>query len=235
VVLVGVRRFADPSLPELKYATANVDRLKQAMVNRYAVDESQKRLIVLDDPAAATMKSQIADQLDSCSPGVQAVVYICTHGFVVDGKVYLAGNDLKPADVAGSGWPLDELVAMMESCRSQNKLLMLDLSHPNDPATGGKLPANQPSTGEMLSRLAEAPKSTVLIAGNSDAETGVYASAGDVGAFAGALSESFRGSADADRDLTITAAELFADVSQRLKDAKLSPGKTQTPVRLPEE
>jgi len=224
VLLAGVRRFDDKSLPELGYASANVNVLKDAMLKRYAVDN--ERLVALDDPTAATLKREITDLLDRSGPNVpNVVIYVCTHGFVSGGKVYLAGRKIDAAKIADTGWPLDELLALVEKCPAPNKILLLDLSHEWKDTTR----SDQPSTAEML-KLATTPlKTTTVIAANSGKERGRFHADKTHGVFAQAVAQGFRGPADANSDLVITGAELFADLRKRMKGA----GNSQTPVRFP--
>jgi eukaryotic-like serine/threonine-protein kinase len=223
VLLAGVRRFDDKSLPELGDASANVNILKEAMLKRYAVEN--ERLVALGDPTAATLKREITDLLDRSGPNVpNVVIYVCTHGFVADGKVYLAGRKIDAAKIGETGWPLDDLLALVEKCRATNKILLLDLSHEWKDTSR----PDQPSTAEML-KLAKTPlKTTTVIAANSGKERGRFDSDKTHGVFALAVARGFRGSADANGDLIITGTELFADQQKRMKAA----GNVQTPARF---
>jgi len=226
VLLAGVRRFDDKSLPELSYATANVNLLKAAMLSRYAVE--RERLTALDDPTIATLKKEITQLLDRSGPNVpNVVIYLCTHGFLVKDKVYLAGNKVDPEAIAKTGWPLDELLRLVENCRASNKILLLDLAHP---WPGGPR-ADQPSTAAMVTLAATKLQSTTVIAANSGDERGLFHSDKTHGLFAYSVARSFRGPADADKDLTITGEELFADLAARMKRSE----KPQTPARFPAE
>jgi hypothetical protein len=226
-LLAGVRKFDDKSLAELGYASANVNTLKDALLKRYAVDS--ERLVALDDPTVATLKKEITDLLDRSGPNVpNVVIYLCTHGFVSGGKVYLAGRKFDPAKITETGWPLDELLALAEKCAAKDKkmnvVLLLDLSHPP-----GAVQDDQPSTAEMLKLAKTTLKTATVIAANSGKERGRFHSDKTHGVFAHAVAQGFRGSADANGDLVINGAELFADLQKRMKAA----GGAQTPVRFP--
>jgi len=231
VLLIGVQTFADKALPGVSYAQPNADLLSEVLTRRYGVGRTRQRLIRVDEnPTKEAMQRQVQQTLNRSGSGSQVIVYVATHGFVVDGRVYLAGHDLKTDNIAETGWPLDELLALMEQTGgSADKLLLLDISHTWE----GRPPAKQPSTAEMVKLVRTPLKTTVVITGCSGEEHGVFHANGKHSVFAWFLAEGFKGAADADRNLHITADELFGFLSRRLSKADIESGRTQTPARFP--
>lgn len=233
VALIGVQAFEDKSLQQVPYAHANVELLANVMKRRYGVDADGGRLVRLDEDATRDdLKKQITEMLNRASnPTVQVIVYVSTHAFVVEGKVYLAGRKLNAGEIAKTGWPLDDLISAMEKCESKDKILLLDISHDWGMI---KPPASQPSVGEMLKAVKTKPKTVTIIAANSGNERGALHKNGKNSAFAYTLAQGFKGAADADRNLRITGGELFRWLETAIKGVALSKsgGKAPTPVRV---
>ena len=233
VALIGVQTFEDKSLQQVPYAHANVELLANVMKRRYGVDADGGRLVRLDEDATRDdLKKQITEMLNRASnPTVQVIVYVSTHAFVVEGKVYLAGRKLNAGEIAKTGWPLDDLIAAMEKCESKDKILLLDISHDWGMI---KPPASQPSVGEMLKAVKTKPKTVTIIAANSGNERGALHKNGKNSAFAYTVAQGFKGAADGNRNLRITGAELFAWLQTAMKGVALSKAgvKAPTPVRV---
>jgi hypothetical protein len=127
---------------------------------------------------------------------------------------------------------LKELVQQVEACAAKDKILLFDASHCNPDAAQPQL-----SSGRMLAALqpegAEAPlATTVAIASCRDQECGLPAEDRKHGLFALAVAEGLKGAADPDRNLHITADELYQFLETRLKNLPLEPGQTQSPARF---
>lgn len=227
-LLIGVQAFDDKSLQGIGYSKPNIDLLDSTLANRYAM-QKPNRLVTLTDPTTEKMKSEVEATLRNSGPGTEVVIYLSTHGFVAEGKVYLAGRKFNSKMIAETGLPLDWLITQMEACSAERKILLLDCCHT---WKDREAPA-QPSTAKMMSLVATAPKTSVVVASCAEGQRGLYSRDQIHGAFAKALAESYAGAADANRDLQITAEELFSDLSGRMRQSTPAAGKTQTPVRFP--
>ncbi|GAB4153268.1 MAG: hypothetical protein Tsb009_29620 [Planctomycetaceae bacterium] len=227
-LLIGVRSFDDKTLQEIPYSKANTELLAKTFEQRYAIKRDE-RMSILDDPTRKTMQDEITKILNQSGDSTQVVIYISTHAFVSQGKVYLAGRKAVSQQIAETGLPLDWVLDQMEKCKARYKTLLLDISHTwrdiNRP--------DQPSTAEMV-KLSGIPLKTVaVIASCSGKERGVFARNQIHGAFAAAVARSFAGRADVNRDLTITPEELFADLGTHFAKTDFGSGKTMTPQKFP--
>eukprot|EP00913_Durusdinium_trenchii_P008949 g8415.t1 len=209
-LIIGMQKFDDGSLQGIGYSQPNADLLDNTLANRYAMSRPD-RLVKLNTPTRETMKTQISEVLRLSGPGTEVVIYIATHAFVSKGAVYLAGKKFDSNRTAETGLALDWVIEQMENCKADRKILLLDCSHT---WKNVKRP-DQPSTAKMMQRVTSTPKSTVVIASCSESETGRYSSDQIHGAFAKAVAESYAGAADTNRDLQITADELFTEVGGR--------------------
>ncbi|MEX0716480.1 MAG: serine/threonine-protein kinase [Planctomycetaceae bacterium] len=223
-VLIGIGSQRDQSVSSLPWAMPGAERLRDALVRRYAVPENRLRLL-LDEPRR-DIERQLEDTLASVRPQAQLIVYVACRALVADdGQVYLAGVDFDSNRHADTGIPLSRLIERIDQSSSPDKLLLLDLR----PASSrGDSAAT--SLAEKIAAL-EPPRSTAIIAAASPGETALDLPQERATLFAHALAEGFRGPADADRDLHITPAELIAFLRARMRETAPA-GATQTPALI---
>ncbi|MCA9056533.1 MAG: hypothetical protein KDA75_22045, partial [Planctomycetaceae bacterium] len=123
-----------------------------------------------------------------------------------------------------TGLPLDGLIDLLEACPSSDKLLLLDVIHA---APTGKL--QQPSLPELLAKLKSRPMTTRIIGAASAGERGLDWPAQQHGVFAHFVAAAFRGAADSNRNLKLSADELHQYLSEQMSAAQLPEGQQQTP------
>jgi hypothetical protein len=221
--VIGVERFFDRSLTPLKHSVDNAHLLRDALRERYAVADD--RLLLLRDETARDMQRRIEELLEHVRSQTQLVVYVSTHAYVGDDdRVYLAGKDFNFDRMPLTGLPLDWLVERLEAASSQDKLLLLDCTHPG---TGRDL-ERQPSPPELLARLKTPLRTVTVVASCGEGERGQILPEADRGLFAHFVAEAFSGRADRDRDLHVSAEELFEFLQSEM------PAGSQTPVRFGE-
>lgn len=226
-IVIGVQAYRDSFLTPLSYSLSSANLVRDVFLERYAVNPD--RLLMLLDETGSEMKTRIETCLRSVRSQTQLVVYVSSHAFAAeDGRVYLAGRDFNWDRMAETGLALEWLAEQLETCASQDKILLFDCSH----AGTGKDLQKQPSTAAMLESLTAEFQTTTAVASCSGTERGLSWKDHRHSVFAHFLAQGFGGKADGDRDLHITADEIFRFLSEQMGQADL-PGKaTQTPARF---
>ncbi|HUG92847.1 MAG TPA: serine/threonine-protein kinase, partial [Planctomycetaceae bacterium] len=216
-VVVGIDGYEDKNLTPLQYAVDDAKLVKDSLLNRYAC--APERLVELIDSTREELQAGIDQVLSGAGRETQVIVYLACHAYAGDdGRVYLAGRRFRIDQTAETGLPLEWVVERLEACPARDKLLLLDCSHTG---TGSDL-TRQPSTAEMLQTLKAPLRSTVAIASCAPGERGLVWPEKRHGRFAWFVAQAFNGKADADRDLHLTAAELFRYLETSM--AAVSPG-----------
>ena len=224
-VVIGTGEYDDKSIPPLDYSRRNARLFVEMLAKRYAF--SPDRLRVLFDPTRKTMEKEISDVLAAVRTRTQVLVYMSSHAYVADDdRVYLAGKDLEFDRISDTGLPLDWLAQKLEACETDDKVLFLDCSH----AETEEQSRRQPSTAAMLRTLKTPLKSTSAIASGSEGERGLIWTEKGHGVFAHFLADGFSGRADRNRDLRITATEIFDHLKSGMSGVSIDGGGSQTPV-----
>ena len=233
-LVVGINEYA--SLPRLRYARQDAEAIAEALVKQCGFPKTNVVLMTdsaqlrADDfpryPTRGNLRSRI-NQLATIA-GRNDLLLICFsgHGLNVDGNGYLApidgaGNDL------GSLVPLTWVRTTLETSPASQRLLILDACHSSARSGPGDSPA-----AAVLSPLAGA--AFVTLASCDSRQLSHEEQKLGHGVFSAAVVEGLGGAADrfaeGNRDGTVTANELFAFSSLRVKQWCLESGKTQTPV-----
>ena len=222
--IISTRAYNDRDLAPLAYATQDGQVLYEVLLSHYAFDPAW--LLNLMDQNMAKVRETIAGELNNVGRTTQVVVAVFGHAFVGDDdRVYLALKDFSDEDMATTGLPLDGLIEVLEDCPSTNKVLLLDIVHKG----GGE---RQPSLPELLDKLQSQPKTTRIIGAASVDQRGLDWPDQKHGVFAHFLTRAFRGAADVDQNLKLTADELYDFLKEEMATADLPGGLQQSPFLL---
>jgi len=228
-VLIGIGQCDDALVPRLPYAAADARLLRETLAARYRVPEAQA--LLLADQPLARLRQGIAEQLAAAGPDDEVIVYFAGHGFRdADGSVCLAGRDFELSQMGETGLALAWLLAELEKCPAQHKLLLLDAYH----AEAGPAAERQPSTAEMLAPLFAEPDGSPLktvhaVASCRPGQRGLVSRSLGHGLFACALAEAYSGRGDENRDLRLEPGELESYLTAAMTSASRDLGETQLP------
>lgn len=222
-IVIGVQDYP-PSLSHLEYPVADASLLRDALVDRYQVPEDQA--LLLTNEGLARLQQSIPAGLGRVPFDGTLLVFVASHAYKDDGKIYLAPKDFDLQRASTTGLPLRWLVDELEKCPAKEKLLLLDSSHVGK---GADL-ARQPSTAEMLRLLKSLPgrsplRTVTAIASCTGSQRGVDLSEKRHGAFGWLLAQGYSGAADRNADNRLEPAELFGYLQESFGQLKVS----QTP------
>jgi tetratricopeptide (TPR) repeat protein len=161
------------------------------------------------------MKSQIDTWLPSVAQDDDRVlIYFAGHGFLYRGKGYLAPSDFKLDQADTTGYPMDELGAVIGSkIHAKWKILLTDACH-----SGAISPEDTQSLNQKLSTLNQ---SLFSLTASRDHEKSFESPdlQGGHGVFTYYVVKGLEGEADASHDGKVTADELAEYVHTQVREA----------------
>lgn len=224
-LVLGTQGYTDPIVSPLKVALNDARLVHGTLLSRYAVSDQRGTLVV--DGTRKEWERHLTDTLNSAQPQTQVLVYIVGHAYRADDQtVYLAPKDFKLNDMAATGLSLDWLAEKLNECKSEDKVLILDVT----PAGMGKDTMRQVAGKEILAGLKMPFKSTTTIISCDEGQQTRVWDEKRQGLFAWMLSEALQGAADTNRDLHLTSQELFNYLKVQAESAKTRVNAAQTPV-----
>ncbi|HEV2447720.1 MAG TPA: caspase family protein, partial [Candidatus Sulfopaludibacter sp.] len=152
----------------------------------------------------ANLKNELENWLPSkTQDGDRVLVYFAGHGFVVDGRAYLAPYDIRLDRVAATAYPMDTLGSVFGGkIKGKWKVLITDACH-----SGAISPE---SSAAINSRLIDLDKSIFVLSASRDREQSFESPdwGGGHGIFTYYVERGLGGAADEDGDGVVTADEL---------------------------
>jgi hypothetical protein len=145
----------------------------------------------------------------------RVLIYFAGHGFVHDGKAYLAPSDIDPQNIKGTGYPMDSLGnAMAAKIRAKWKVLLTDSCH-----SGSIMPPADAAT--INASLKGLDRSLFSLTASRDREQSFESPewGGGHGIFTYYVVKGMEGSADENRDGIVTAMSLGEYVHSEVRRA----------------
>lgn len=218
-VIVGISRYQKlPEKLQLQFAERDAQSIYTIAISPEGGNFKQENVHVLEGDKAtlANVRHEIGEWLPSVAKeGDRVLIYFAGHGFVYQGKGYLAPYDFDMNNIAASGYPMEELGAAFGSkIHATSKILLTDACHsgaisPEDTANlNGKLENLNPSLFSLTaSRASERSFESPDLDGGH-------------GVFTYYVVQGMGGAADVSpRDGVVTADELSEYVHTQVREA----------------
>jgi tetratricopeptide (TPR) repeat protein len=152
----------------------------------------------------ANVRRELEEWLPSVAKeGDRVLVYFAGHGFVVDGRAYLAPYDLKRDNIAATGYPMQTLGSVFGGkVQGKWKVLITDACHSGAISAGSSAALNR--------GLMDVDKSIFVLSASRDREQSFESAdwGGGHGIFTYYVERGLGGAADEDGDGIVTADEL---------------------------
>jgi len=217
-LVIGVAQY--PKLPanlQLKFAERDAEAIYSILISPEGGNfraENVHKLV----GARATL-ANVRRELEQWLPSVakepdRVLIYFAGHGFVYQGRAYMALHDFDSANVAGSGYPMDTLGAVIGGkISARYKILLTDSCH-----SGAITPED---TQQINRRLADLNKSLFSLTASRDRERSFESAdwGGGHGIFTYYVVKGMEGSADENGDGIVTADELAEYVHTNVRQA----------------
>jgi tetratricopeptide (TPR) repeat protein len=167
-------------------------------------------------------KATLADlrrELEQWLPAVakeedRVLIYFAGHGFIFNGKAYLAPYDISPSDIPGTGYPMEALGQVIGAkIKARHKVLLTDACH-----SGAITPENSQALNRSLLGL---QSSLFSLTASRDRESSFESAdwGGGHGIFTYYVVKGLEGEADQNGDGIVTADELAEYVHRNVREA----------------
>lgn len=230
-LIVGVAQYQNLDVSkQLQFSESDADAMYRVLINHEggAFPAENVHFLKGADATLANVRRELEEWLPSVAqPADRVVVYFAGHGFVQDGKGYLAPYDVDPDRLEATAYPMTKLGDVLANKVSANwKVLLTDACH------SGKI--NAETTNEALERQFSAlPTSFLTLTATTEREQSFEdpkLSTG-FGFFTYYLVQAFKGYADSDPcDGRITADELIEYVRSNVRRYARERQLSQTPT-----
>ncbi len=133
-LIVGIANYKNlPSKSQLEFSERDADAIYSILISPEGGNFRAENVHRLTG-AQATM-ANLKRELETWLPSVakeddRVVIYFAGHGFISEGRAYLAPYDLDPANIPGTGYPMETLGQVAGSrIKAKWKVLLTDACH----------------------------------------------------------------------------------------------------------
>jgi len=133
-LIVGIANYKNlPSKSQLEFSERDADAIYSILISPEGGNFRAENVHRLSG-AQATM-ANLKRELETWLPSVakeddRVVIYFAGHGFISQGRAYLAPYDLDPANIPGTGYPMETLGQVAGSrIKAKWKVLLTDACH----------------------------------------------------------------------------------------------------------
>lgn len=218
-LVVGVANYKNlPENAQLAFPERDAESVYSILISPEGGNfkaENVHRLI----GAKATL-ANLKHELEEWLPGVtkdddRVLIYFAGHGFVFDGRAYLAPYDMLQDNIAGTGYPMDRLGEVFGAkIKGKWKVLLTDSCH-----SGAITPASDAAF--INGKLLDLHKNVFSLTASRDRERSYESKewGGGHGIFTYYVVKGLEGLADESQDGIVTADELAEYVRRNVREA----------------
>ena len=218
-LVVGIADYANLR-PEnqLRYTERDAETIYSILISPAGGNFKAENVHKLIGPKATL--PNLRRELEEWLPAVakeedRVLIYFAGHGFVFNGKAYLAPYDIDPRKIGASGYPMDSLGRVVGSrIKAKYKVLLTDSCH-----SGAITPYTD---SQMVNRsLLDLDRSLFSLTASRDRENSFESAdwGGGHGIFTYYVVKGMEGEADSNRNGIITADELAEYVRRNVREA----------------
>jgi tetratricopeptide (TPR) repeat protein len=218
-LVVGIAGYQKlPQDAQLKFPERDAESIYSILISPEGGNFRAENVRKLIGPRATL--ANLRRELEQWLPGVsreddRILIYFAGHGFVHNGKAYLAPYDIDPDNIAGTGYSMDALGDVIgKKIKGKWKVLLTDSCH-----SGSITP---PADAAMINAsLKGLERSLFSLTASRDREKSFESPewAGGHGIFTYYVVKGLEGSADEDRNGIVTADELSEYVHREVRSA----------------
>ncbi|MDP8989250.1 MAG: caspase family protein [Acidobacteriota bacterium] len=218
-LIVGIANYKNlPAKSQLEFSERDADAIYSILISPEGGNFRAENVHRLSG-AQATM-ANLKRELETWLPSVakeddRVVIYFAGHGFISAGRAYLAPYDLDPANIPGTGYPMDTLGQVAGSrIKAKWKVLLTDACHSGAIAPDAEAQALNQSLLDMS-------RSMFSLTASRDRERSFESQdwGGGHGIFTYYVVKGLEGEADESGDGIVTADELANYVRRNVREA----------------
>jgi tetratricopeptide (TPR) repeat protein len=218
-LIIGIAQYQNlPAEAQLRYSERDAEAIYSILISPEGGNFRAENVHRLVGPRAtlASVKKEIEQWLPSVAKdGDRVLIYFAGHGFVYQGAGYLAPYDFNSNNIAGTGYPMDDLGRVFGSViKGKWKVLLTDSCH-----SGAITPAED--AAYLNKRLLDLSKSLFSLTASRDRERSFESPdwGGGHGIFTYYVVKGLEGMADENGDGVVTADELAEYVRRNVREA----------------
>ncbi len=233
-LVIGVGKY--PRLTaeqQLKFAESDAEAIYRVLISQEGggIPPENVRKLIGSQATVENVRKSLEEWLPNvASEGDRVIVYFAGHGYVKNGKGYLAPYDFDPQQFEGTSYPMAGLGSILANkVKARWKLLLTDACH-----SGKITPAT--TVDAFISSLGAPQHSFLTLTASrgteqsfEDADLG-----GGYGVFTYFLEKGWYGAANRNNDPIVTADELIDYVRNNVKEYLRQRGAMQTPQESPD-
>jgi tetratricopeptide (TPR) repeat protein len=218
-LIVGVANYKNlPAKSQLEFSERDADSIYSILINPEGGNFRAENVHRLTG-AKATL-ANLKQELEVWLPSVakeddRVVIYFAGHGFISGGRAYLAPYDLDPANIPGTGYPMETLGNVAGSrIKAKWKVLLTDSCH-----SGAITPDEEAQ--QLNKSLLDLSRSMFSLTASRDRERSFESKnwGEGHGIFTYYVVKGLEGEADENNDGTVTADELSDYVRNNVREA----------------
>ena len=217
-VVIGISRYKSiPDKLQLQFAERDAQSIYTILISPEGGNFKAENVHLLTGAKAtlAAVRHEIDDWLPSVAqPDDRVLIYFAGHGFIYQGRGYLAPYDINLDSIAATGFPMDELGETIGGkIKAKNKILLTDACH-----SGAITPED---TANLNHTLGDLRKSLFSLTASRDRESSFESPdlEGGHGVFTYYVVKGLEGVADTSGDGIVTADELAEYVHSQVREA----------------
>jgi hypothetical protein len=217
-LVIGVAKYANLSAKnQLYFPERDAEAIYSILISPEGGNfrAENVRKLVGSRATLANVRTALEEWLPSISKANDRVlIYFAGHGFVHEGRGYLAPYDIRPDDIANTGYPMDTLGAVIGGkIQAKDKILLTDACH------SGAIRAED--TQNFNRTLLDLSRSLFSLTASRDREQSFESPewGGGHGIFTYYVVRAMEGEADESGDGIVTADELHDYVYRNVREA----------------
>ena len=217
-LVVGIATYKNlDAAHNLRYSERDAQSIFDVLISPEGGNFHRENVHLLIGPKAtlANLRHELEDWLPSqAKEGDRVLIYFAGHGFLYQGHGYLAPYDIDPHSIKQTGYPMDELGAVIGGkIRAKDKILLTDSCH-----SGAIHPEDLQDINHSLINL---DKSLFSLTASRDREVSYEGQGwgGGHGIFTYYVVRGLEGEADENGDGIVTADELQDYVYRNVRQA----------------
>ena len=237
-MLIGINEYLDPAIPRLQYCVSDARLMARCLTEKcgYA---SERILLMTDDqtelrlqPLRQNIRAQLESWFKKAGGGDTLLVFFSCHGFLIEGKGYLAPQNCQHDRLEESALSTRELADLLQACAARKKVLILDCCHAGTTRNVERVGPSSEELG-MAFRLS---KGMLTLASCSKDQRSHEWHARQQGLFTYFMAEGLSGAADYDHNGLIDSDEIYRYTMEKVPQAaQRELNGVQTPVRIIED
>ena len=218
-LVIGVSHYPNlPATAQLLFPVRDADDVYSTLISpeggQFPPEHVHK--LVNDQVTLANLRRELEQWLPSVTqPNDRVVIYFAGHGFISNGKAYLAPSDVDLKNIAATAYPMSKLGEVVGSqIKGKWKVLITDACH-----SGAITPEDDPA--QLNQNLLNLHSSLLSLTASRDREQSFESAewGGGHGIFTYYVVQGLHGAADVNGDGIVTADELSEYVHTNVKQA----------------